>query len=262
VSNAKHYLPCDTSELLFSNSGMPIQNASLKVEKYIRAYNDPNKKLKVAEVYEFNEAEKKLLKALNDSRNAAFTKSETGATIIGTLGSRMVVGLGSANVFETGMIFHKPYGFPYIPGSSIKGALRHFIIREAFTSKEELANTNCDFSKAFGSESSRGALFFYDAYPKNINQLELDILNPHFADYYMNSQPPTDTYEPKFIKFHAVPAKTKFIFHITGETNVKINDLSILDWFKEMLKYSGLGAKTTVGYGWMQNVEGISNGKR
>ncbi len=41
-----------------------------------------------------------------------------------SLSSKMVVGLGSASFWETGMIFHKPSGLPYIPASSLKGLTR------------------------------------------------------------------------------------------------------------------------------------------
>jgi len=38
---------------------------------------------------------------------------------------RMVVGWGSNPAFETGIQLHQFYGFPYIPGSSVKGLLHH-----------------------------------------------------------------------------------------------------------------------------------------
>lgn len=37
---------------------------------------------------------------------------------------RMVVGLGAASVWETGMVWHRPTGLPYIPASAIKGLTR------------------------------------------------------------------------------------------------------------------------------------------
>lgn len=41
---------------------------------------------------------------------------------------RLVVGLGSGSVFETSISLHHVYGFPYIPASAIKGALRSYLI--------------------------------------------------------------------------------------------------------------------------------------
>lgn len=43
---------------------------------------------------------------------------------------RLVVGLGGSSVYETSMALHHIYGTPYIPGSAIKGVLRHFIVSE------------------------------------------------------------------------------------------------------------------------------------
>jgi CRISPR-associated protein Cmr6 len=107
---------------------------------------------------------------------------------------------------------------------------------------------------AFGTQENRGKLLFYDAYPKSIDKLELDIMNPHFGDYYMDGKEPTDTYEPVPIKFYAVPAGTEFTFRVTGATEMSIGAKQIRDWMVMLLKYSGLGAKTAVGYGWMQKL--------
>jgi len=55
---------------------------------------------------------------------------------------RMVVGLGGESVYETSMTLHHIYGFPYIPGSAIKGITRHFIISNllsGFLPEENLA---------------------------------------------------------------------------------------------------------------------------
>ncbi|MCL0057760.1 type III-B CRISPR module RAMP protein Cmr6 [Dehalococcoidales bacterium] len=43
---------------------------------------------------------------------------------------RMVVGLGTTHPLETGMTLHQLYGFPYIPGSSVKGLARSFAFFE------------------------------------------------------------------------------------------------------------------------------------
>jgi len=43
---------------------------------------------------------------------------------------RMIVGLGMAHVYETGMLLHSLYGFPYIPGSAIKGLTRSYAFSE------------------------------------------------------------------------------------------------------------------------------------
>lgn len=42
---------------------------------------------------------------------------------------RMIVGLGTGSVYETGITLHHIYGFPYIPASAIKGLLRNYLIQ-------------------------------------------------------------------------------------------------------------------------------------
>ena len=40
--------------------------------------------------------------------------------------SRLIVGLGSENVLETGIRLHHTYGMPIIPGSALKGLAAHY----------------------------------------------------------------------------------------------------------------------------------------
>ena len=42
--------------------------------------------------------------------------------------SRLVVGLGDESVYETSIRLHRNYGVPYIPGSALKGAAKHYSI--------------------------------------------------------------------------------------------------------------------------------------
>lgn len=42
---------------------------------------------------------------------------------------RMIVGLGTGSVYETGITLHHIYGFPYIPASAVKGLLRSYLIQ-------------------------------------------------------------------------------------------------------------------------------------
>ncbi|MCG8331770.1 MAG: type III-B CRISPR module RAMP protein Cmr6 [Chitinophagales bacterium] len=48
------------------------------------------------------------------------------------LDARLIAGLGTASVYETGITLHHIWGIPYIPASSIKGVLRSWIIQSVF----------------------------------------------------------------------------------------------------------------------------------
>lgn len=44
---------------------------------------------------------------------------------------RLVIGLGNPSVFDTGLRLHSIYGFPYLPGQGLKGAIRRVWMLEA-----------------------------------------------------------------------------------------------------------------------------------
>ena len=45
---------------------------------------------------------------------------------------RLVVGLGNESVYEISITLHHIYGFPYIPGSAVKGVVRSYFIKTEF----------------------------------------------------------------------------------------------------------------------------------
>ncbi len=57
---------------------------------------------------------------------------------------RLVVGLGSTNPRETSMTLSRMYGIPYIPGSALKGAFRHYWIKNKIYSLSSNALTECN----------------------------------------------------------------------------------------------------------------------
>ena len=173
--------------------------------------------------------------------------------------SRLVVGLGSESVYEVSMTLHHIYGTPYIPGQSLKGAVRNFIISEKFDKKEKEALKNDDFCSVFGKQDGAGKVMFYDAYPDEDEiQLEKDVMTPHYPDYYGgNGIYPTDTQSPRPIKFLTVKKGVKFRFFL----GTKKGDAALLDkaaeYLKEALEKSGVGAKTAVGYGYFNKFKEV-----
>jgi CRISPR-associated protein Cmr6 len=164
---------------------------------------------------------------------------------------RLVIG-GEVTVYETSMRLHHIYGIPYIPASSIKGVVRSYIITEKFDSKEEEALKDADFVTVFGSQDHTGEVTFFDAFPTEKPTLKVDIMNPHYGDYYNKGKAPTDTTNPVPINFLTVE-NTKFRFVIgakEGLDTFMIQGKKIEDWLTEALKNHGLGAKTAVGYGY------------
>jgi len=175
---------------------------------------------------------------------------------------RMAVGLGQESVYETSLALHHVYGIPYIPASSIKGVVRSWVITDIFENNEDKAQKSLEFSKIFGSQDLKGEIIFFDAFPTSDISVKEDIMNVHYPDYYgggENPKPPTDTQNPNPIPFLTVE-NTSFRFMIASKKrnlnefkikDIEGNDQTISQWLIEALTQHGIGAKTAVGYGYM-----------
>ena len=268
---------------------------------------DPKESRNVGEAinnFRFNAQQ---IKSIN-TRQASYvaTVCQTPAKIETGLhaNSRLAIGLGTASVYETGMLLHAVYGFPYIPASSVKGVVRSYIISEVFGNDEVKAledKTFCDIfgcsgegkievanfkshykiaaeeTKAKDNGDRQGNVVFFEAFPTDSVKVKIDVMTPHYGDYYGDKvdektklpMPPADYLSPNPITFLTVEG-TKFTFHfglLLGEENilVRFKDkdvgnkeekqpiLSLVNhWLTQALTQHGIGAKTAVGYGYMQ----------
>lgn len=193
---------------------------------------------------------------------------------------RLIVGLGASHPQETSMTLHHIFGIPYIPGSALKGASRHYMIwkfvdenqkklsslldksnfvelleklNKALEKEENLTVSvgNISFKDLihiFGTQNRQGKIIFFDAYPIEEIKLKIDIMNPHYPDYYTKDKPPTDWQNPIPIKFLTVE-DTKFRFYLAA----KDKDQNLLNHARKILNEAllnyGVGAKTSLGYG-------------
>jgi CRISPR-associated protein Cmr6 len=201
---------------------------------------------------------------------------------------RFVAGLGRKGSLEVGFTFHR-YGFPILPGSSVKGVARAW----AFLELAEQANVNPlaeldevlsadseddekeekkkylrwraaqpdevqqladDFRVIFGTLATAGRAVFFDAIPAQLPTLELDVMNPHFPEYYKGNAPPTDWQSPVPVYFLTVAAGTEFRFGVgwrgaLDEAGQCLRRLA-QKWLTEGLMNLGAGAKTSAGYGY------------
>jgi CRISPR-associated protein Cmr6 len=204
---------------------------------------------------------------------------------------RLVVGLGNSSIYETSMTLHHVFGFPYIPATGVKGALRNFIINKYFpltpdergSTKEENYGSIKEknalkaewFCRMFGCEPNSGRktakgdalafisdLVFFDAYPTQAPKVTLDVMTVHYPDYYGEKKlPPADWQSPNPITFLTV-VDTPFQFLIGYRNgampcNAPTKEvMSLLEFatrlLNEMLQNQGLGAKTAVGYGYFK----------
>ncbi len=175
-----------------------------------------------------------------------------------TTETRLVTGIGQPHPSETSMVFDHNLGIPYIPASSIKGLLRFANIVCLIKDKENEKSIDdegiSDIFYYYGGQEKRGCAIFLDAYPQKIPELEIDIMNPHYAKYYQNETPPADYLEPTPIKFLTVAKGTMFIFRALVPKDCSSKEKEnlkkeIFNVYEDALTKEGLGAKTSLGYG-------------
>ncbi len=209
---------------------------------------------------------KKRIKTKNEELKKTYPYSKT---IKLKVDWRLISGLGNTNFYETGMTLHHTLGIPYLPGSSIKGIVRNFIISEIFGEKdgkqdlkgaEKRALDNEKFCKMFGSPKDSklrehiGSIIFLDAFPTNPIKFKVDIMNPHYPEYYSDNENriyPTDYQTPRPITFLTIDEGVEFEFPIFSKDENLLN--SVEEHLKNALQRLGIGAKTSVGYGYFQN---------
>jgi len=172
------------------------------------------------------------------------------------LESRLVTGLGAHGPLEIGFRFDR-LGSPVLPGSGLKGVARayaHLV--------ERRDESDPDFLAVFGrvprsgeahDVGQAGALVFFDAYPEPGWRLELDVMTPHYPDYYSGKEPPTPWQNPNPITFLAVAPGTRYRIAIglrqgASDPDGRLRALAT-EWLRRGLAQLGFGAKTTSGYG-------------
>jgi CRISPR-associated protein Cmr6 len=168
---------------------------------------------------------------------------------------RFLTGLGGKGPLEVGFMFHSLYGLPIIPGSTLKGLTRAYAELVEKKSEPELA-------RVFGSQSQEGNAVFFDAIPAEPPTFEVDVMNPHYPDYYQGKEPPANWQSPQPVFFLTLGAKSRFFFAVgardASDVAKRARELAA-DWLLLALDQMGVGAKTSAGYGYWK-VERKRNG--
>ncbi|APW46305.1 type III-B CRISPR module RAMP protein Cmr6 [Rhodoferax antarcticus] len=172
-------------------------------------------------------------------------------------------GLGNEHPIENGFAFLTPYGLPYLAGSGVKGILRRAM--QELSKDGVYGFTDETINTLFGPEkidkpedAQRGALDFWDVFPSPAGgKLVVEIMTPHFGEYYRGNQTPHDSGAPVPVSFLAVPAKSDFDFSVVCQPQ-RLPEALQTQWrrlldqaFAHAFEWVGFGAKTSVGYGAM-----------
>jgi CRISPR-associated protein Cmr6 len=180
--------------------------------------------------------------------------------------------------FEVGLMFDPIFNVPYIPGSTIKGAVNAALceLMSKEKSKEE-AKKLCE--EIFGDKESASLVGFTDAYPIKVKESESnyllypDVMTPHYSE---ETKDELDI-KPNPIVYVTIAPGTEFKFYmffkrsrtgkrITREIKNKIAEnpqsaeelLGIVDKALLYALIKGIGAKTALGYSKFKVVEYMS----
>lgn len=103
---------------------------------------------------------------------------------------------------------------------------------------------------AFGTTASAGKVIFFDAVPVNPEKLalDLDVMNPHYSQYYQGGNtPPADSLNPVPVFFFTIAPGSAFLFAVASKDSDLVQKAQV--WLQRALCEMGVGAKTTAGYG-------------
>ncbi len=242
---------------------LQVSNASLVVDRYLRnSVKDPDYTQRKLELLSTTAHAVKFSSHSQDSINLYKLAYERHFSIVRPhcrefkTEGRMIIGLGSEIVVETGITLHHTYGVPFIPGSALKGLASHYC-SQVWGSKEigfKLGNKYHNL--LFGKQEDAGHITFHDAWitPKTVDSsIKPDVMTPHHGDYYKGEGAPTDFDDPKPVPFISVsgtfliaiscddptPAGTRW-----AELSLSLLTHALSDW--------GIGGKTNSGYGKMK----------
>jgi CRISPR-associated protein Cmr6 len=118
-------------------------------------------------------------------------------------------------------------------------------------SLQELREKWQPFFEVFGSTERAGSVIFFDAIPLKVPKFQLDIMNPHYPNYYrtQGQNPPADWESPNPVFFLTV-TETLYRFAIAARSEQGNRLLDLAEkWLKGALAELGIGAKTSADYG-------------
>lgn len=260
----------DESKVLLNGNFGLWYNKFIPLSNKFKASDDRGNDTRAAEFYfeRYGQMKKgnvaELLKQKHNDQRAycGYFPSENyeSIQIEAILESPLLTGIGESHPNEVSMVFDHNLGIPYIPASGVKGIVRFAhtvsLIPEAIQRDPEIEKSGkfddedewTFVLNMFGGQKKKGEVVFLDAYPKDVPQLHIDIMNPHYGLYYSDGVPPADHHNPTPIKFLTVAPGTTFIFRAVTK---KENGLpqKVKKALLSALTEEGVGAKTAVGYG-------------
>jgi len=192
--------------------------------------------------------------------------------------SPLVVGVGNPSPLEAGgLAFEHTWGFPILPGASLKGLARHYFedelcemgsvratkavlstfglpaeTRRAY--QEKLPPDAADASAHLFGDGGRGRVVFLDGWPLHADDgwYRPDVLTPHHPEYHRGQRAVADdTESPHILPFLVVREGTRFSIGLTGGS-VEVGLAAAV--LERALDEWGVGGRTGAGYGQMRRL--------
>lgn len=191
---------------------------------------------------------------------------------------RLIVGLGSENVLETGLRLHHTYGVPIIPGSALKGLASHYC-HEVWGQRQDAAVSEANklfrrggahHSLFFGTTEDGGVVTFHDAWiaPESLSgALCLDVMTPHHPNWQTNKAPPTDFDSPVPVLFLSVAGTFDIRLSWSGPATTPPDRAEAwtalaMNLLREALAEWGVGGKTSSGYGRLVPADSLQDARK
>lgn len=272
-----------------------VDSPSLRLSKYVRIKktpeelpppNDPRYKdvknaedsCKKSELQEVCSVSDKHSKLPPSSTRELYTENTGVRAFSMQTGARLMVDMAKGFHENANICLHRHFGYPFIPGSAVKGGAAHCAWELWNETKNEAQKLQIakqiartfgfptndksldSFLKKNGTEKDfSGTVVFMSAIPWDVPaKLCVDVLTPHHSEYYNgNKKVATDDETPVPSFFLAVESDSVFRFAIRGIPGRSSQE--DLDFAEKMLKKAltenGIGAKTAAGYGWFHETE-------
>ncbi|RME75173.1 MAG: type III-B CRISPR module RAMP protein Cmr6, partial [Planctomycetota bacterium] len=268
-------LPRSTFQLI-SATEVADRHPGLQLDKYFRAakYDQEEQHAALDAVVNSGQALRRPFETEWLPRQRWMLEAIGALTFEATTASRLTLHLARANALENaGLCLHPIYGFPYLPGSGLKGLASAYAEtiwlpeqKDATEARRQIADVFGWAPNAEGARKSRvtkdepahaGTVVFHDAWPTSWPVLQVDITNNHHPDYYMYSgsgdgPPPADWDSPNPVYLLTVAPGTNFLFALSKSSPGVPDELIGLarSWLENALVELGAGARTAAGYGY------------
>jgi CRISPR-associated protein Cmr6 len=235
-------------------------NRALLFERFYPKMEDARQKQDWLKKFEGKCGDASLLKASLAQRQA-MAAAMGGQVLYFATQWRFVSGTGNPHPVENGMQWHPTLCVPYLPAAGVKGLAHAFAAHWEGWADSEAGQ--CDLKRIFGSSENAGSVEFYDLLPHEPLQLMVDVMTPHYGDWYAKGDSitslaefekiPAPWHNPVPIPFLVVE-KAEFTLMLRGRGKIGAADVAcVAELLANALEIAGGGAKTGSGYGRMQH---------